>query len=139
MKQITSFSVDWYDCGLCCAFDKTHERTTIYLRKKLIKVEKFNGLDELLSKEEYIVGGSDINEFFSFVNKTDSNNEWEKDYVVHVCDGSRWIMRLRYSDKTVKTVEGTVEKPDKGREIVKMIKNMLSKQMCIEDPVLFGC
>ena len=32
-KKITSFSVDWHDCGLCNPLDKVHERTTIYLRK----------------------------------------------------------------------------------------------------------
>ena len=139
MKQITSFSIDWYNCGLCCAFDIVHEKTTIYLRKNLIKIEKFNGLNDLISKEEYFVQRDSINDFFDFINKTDLSNAWKNDYSVMVCDGSRWEMRLRYSDRTVKLIKGTVDKPDKGRKIEKMIKDMLPDEECIEDPVLFGC
>ena len=139
MKRITSFSIDWYNCGLCNSLDIVHERTTLYLSKKLIKSEKFNGLDELLGKEEYFVCSESINDFFDFISKMDSNNEWKKDYTVVVCDGSRWEMRLRYSDRTGKLIVGTVEKPDKGRKIEKMIKDMLSNEKCIENPILFGC
>lgn len=139
MKQITSFSIDWHDCGLCSSLDKVHERITIYLRKKLIKLEKFNGLDELLGKEEYFVCSKSVNDFFDFINEMDLNNEWKKDYTVMVCDGSCWEMRLRYSDRTIKLIIGTVEKPDKGAKIVKMIKDMLFDKKCIETPMLFGC
>ena len=139
MKQITSFSIKWYTCGLCCGLDKVREKTTVYLRKNLIKIEKFNGLDELLSKEEYFVLRDNINNFFDYINKIDLNNEFEKDYTVMVCDGSRWEIRLRYSDKTVKLIKGTVEKPEKGREIEKKIKDMLLNVKCIEMPILFGC
>ena len=139
MKQITSFSIDWYNCGLCNPLDKVRERTTVYLRKKMIKLEKFNGLDELLGKEEHFVCSESISDFFDFINKTDLQNGWKNDYSVIVCDGSRWEMRLRYSDRTVKVIRGTVDKPDKGRKIEKMIKDMLLDKACIEDPVLFGC
>lgn len=139
MKQITSFSIDWHDCGLCSSLDKVHERITVYLRKQLIKLEKFNGLDELLGKEEYIIYSESVNDFFDFISRMDLNNEWKKDYTIMVCDGSRWEMRLRYSDRTVKLIIGTVEKPDKGRKIEKMIKDMLSNEKCIESPILFGC
>ena len=139
MKQITSFSIDWHDCGLCNPLDKVHERTTVYLRKKLIKLEKFNGLDELLGKEEYFVCSESINDFFTFIGKMDLNNEWKNDYTVVVCDGSQWKMRLRYSDRTVKLIVGNVEKPDKGRKIEKMIKDMMHSKKCVEKPILFGC
>ena len=95
MKQITSFSIDWYDCGLCNPLDKVHEKTTIYLRKNLIRIENFNGLNELLSKKEYFVNRDDINDFFDFINKMDSGNEWKNDYSVMVCDGSTWEMLFR--------------------------------------------
>ncbi len=139
MKQITSFSIDWHNCGLCSSLDKVHERITVYLRKKLIKLEKFNGLGELLSKKECFVCSDSVNDFFDFISMMDLNNEWEKDYTVMVCDGSRWEMRMRYSDRTVKLILGTVKKPDKGRKIEKMIKGMLSDGKCIEIPMLFGC
>ena len=137
-KQITSFSIDWHDCGLCCAFDKVREKTTIYLRKNLIKIEKFNGLNDLLGQGKYFVSREDISELFDFINKMDSNNNWKDDYRVMVCDGSIWEMKLRYNDKTVKVIKGTVEKPDKGRKIEKMIKDMLFNE-CIEEPILFEC
>lgn len=139
MKQITSFSIDWHDCGLCCALDKVCEKTTIYLRKNLIKIEKFNGLNILLSKEEFFANRELINDFFDFINDMDANNNWKEDYSVMVCDGSQWEMKLRYNDKTVKHIKGTVVKPDKGRKIEKMIKGMLSDERCIETPILFGC
>ena len=105
----------------------------------MIKLEKFNGLDELLGKEEYFVCSESINDFFDFIGKMDLNNEWKNDYTVVVCDGSQWRMRLRYSDRTVKLIVGNVEKPDKGRKIEKMIKDMMPNKKCIEKPILFGC
>ena len=138
-KQVTSFSIDWYDCRLCCALDKVHEKTTIYFRKNLIKIEQFNGLNVLLGKYEIFANRDDVNEFFDFINKSDSNNSWKDDYSVMVCDGLLWEMRLRYNDRTIKLVKGTVEKPDKGRKIEKMIENMLSNERCVEKPILFGC
>lgn len=137
MKRITSFSIDWYSCGLCSSFDKVHEKTIVYLNKKIIKIEKFNGLGELLTREEYFVLRDNINEFFDFINKIDLSHEWKNDYTVMVCDGWMWEMRLRYSDNTVKLIKGTVEMPAKGRTIKKMIINMLSNE-CIEMPILFG-
>ena len=139
MKQITSFSIDWHHRGLCSSLDKVRERTTVYLRRNLIKSEKFNGSGELLGKEECFVCRESISKFFDFISKTDSNNEWKKDYTVAVCDGSRWEMRLRYSDRTVRLIVGTAKKPDKGIKIEEMIKDMLSDGTCIEMPVLFGC
>ena len=138
-KQITSFSVDWHDCGLCCPSDKVHEKTTIYLRKNLIKVEQFNGMNVLLNKEEYLTSRNDISEFFDFINKMDSKHNWKDDYRIMVCDGSQWEMRLRYSDRTVKLIVGNIEKPDKGRKIEKMINDMLFDKKCINKPILFGC
>ena len=61
MKKITSFSIDWYSCGLCSGDDIVHEKTIVYLNKKLIRIEKFNCLDELLAKEEYFVLSDKIN------------------------------------------------------------------------------
>lgn len=139
MKKITSFSIDWYSCGLCSGDDIVHEKTIVYLNKKLIRIEKFNGLDELLAKEEYFVLSDKINEFFDFVNKIDLNQEWKNDYTVMVCDGWMWEMRLRYSDNTVRLIKGTIEMPAKGRIIKKMIENMLSNEECMEMPILFGC
>lgn len=138
-RQITSFSIDWYRCGLCNPLDKVHEKTTVYLRKRIIKIEKFNGLNELLGKEEYFVPGNHVHNFFDCINKMDLNNTWEKDYSVPVCDGATWEMRLRYSDRTIKLIVGTVEKPDKGQEIESMIEDMLVRAKCIESPMLFGC
>ena len=89
MKRITSFSIDWYSCGICSGFDKAHEKTIVYLNKKLIRIEKFNGLGELLAREEYFVFRDNINDFFDFVNKIDLNQEWKNDYTVMVCD--RWM------------------------------------------------
>ena len=138
-KQITSFSIDWYNCGLCNPLDKVHERITIYLRKNLVRIEKLNGLNDLLSKREYIVHREDMNNLFDVIHQMDSDNKWKKDYSVMVCDGSSWKMRLRYSDRTVKHMMGTVEKADAGSEIEKMIKNMLLRVDCTETPILFGC
>lgn len=137
-NAITSFCIDWYNCGLCCGEDIVREKTTLYLRKKSIKVSKYNGFDEKVEERTYNVLKKDMDSFFEFINRLDSNNEWESDYMVQVCDGSRWEMRLRHCDNTIKLIEGAVEKPVNADKIEKMIINMLNKSMCFDEPILFG-
>lgn len=137
--RITSFSIDWYNWSCCCADDEVHEKTTIYLNKTLIKINKFNGLEELLEEHNCLVSKDNIKNFFQLLESIDQQNKWKQDYCVEVCDGSAWEIRLRYSDRTIKLIKGTIEKPPLGNKIDKCIRDMLLLSHDFADPILFGC
>lgn len=138
-KRITSFSIDWFNWSCCCAYDGVHEKTTIYLNKSLIKIDKYNGLNELIEEQNCLVPKEDIKEFFQLLESIDQQNKWKQDYSVEVCDGSAWEIRLRYSDRTIKFIKGTIEKPPLGNKIDKYIRDMLLLSHDFADPILFGC
>lgn len=137
--RITCFSIDWYNCGCCCVDDNVHERITIYENGSKIKIKQFNGRREVIEEMEYKVPGEKIWEFFSFIHNTMMLRKWNDDYRVEVCDGSEWEMRIKYSDRTVTCIKGTVEKPPLGAEIEKLINQMLESTCCLYEPILFGC
>lgn len=137
MRKITSFSIGWNNCGLCCGEDKVCEITTVNLNKRSVRIEKFNGLNDLLAKEIYIVNQDKINELFEFINKMDVKNRMVCDYSNYVCDGSLWELRLRYNNNEIKLIKGTIDLPYWGKTIKRMIGDMLCEH-CIEIPVLFG-
>ena len=60
--------------------------------------------------------------------------DWNKDYSVPVCDGYRWEVIIRFSDKTTKKVVGTVEPPLNGKLLEKMIYKLVIYE---ENPWLF--
>ena len=50
--RITSFKLDWFDCGLCCVDDVVHECITISRNKKQLVFKQLNGYGGVVSTEE---------------------------------------------------------------------------------------
>ena len=136
--RITSFVIDWYDCGLCSGDGMVHEKTTIYRNRSVIRIQQYNGYNALLAVSEHKVETNGIEELFLLLERMEAKNGWKSDYRVRVCDGWSWEARIRFSDKTVKLVEGTVALPPNGMKIAKKIRALLESSMCLIEPRLFG-
>lgn len=136
--KITSLIIDWYDCGLCCGDSMVHEKTTVYRNRSTIKIQQYNGYKDLLDESEYRVAQNGIEELFLLLERMETKDSWRSDYRVKVCDGWSWEARIRFEDKTIKLVEGTVEIPPNGQKIAKIIHALLEDAMCLIDLHLFG-
>ena len=60
---------------------------------------------------------------FSLLEKAEAEHIFDQSFVVEVCDGSAWDMKLRHSDNKITLIEGTVEYPT----LVKKSKNTYAK------------
>ena len=58
--------------------------------------------------------------------------------MVEVNDGYHWRLLLRYSDKHVRILEGTVAAPNAAKELENCIENLLENQHNMGDVHLFG-
>ena len=105
--KITSFKLNWYDCGLCCADDAVQEELAIYRNNNYMVFKELNGYGVICSCEIIHIDQDRVSEFFDFLEKT--SDKWETDYKVPVCDGSAWEVRMWHSSHKVKKVCGTAE------------------------------
>lgn len=137
-KQIKSFSIDWYNCSCCTADSIVHERITLYLNKAVIKLQSYNGYKELVEEQTIPVSENDIKGLFDYIQYV-ALDKLQQNYRVEVCDGSEWVLKLRYSDRTITAIQGTVEKPSICDEIEKKINKLLFEAKSFADPILFGC
>ena len=135
--KITSFKLNWYDCGLCCADDAVQEELTIYRNNNYMVFKELNGYGVIRSCEIIHIDQDRVSEFFDFLEKT--SDKWETDYKVPVCDGSAWKMRMWHSSHKVKTICGTVEYPPHGQEIEEFLRTFVAEEKSLIDPKLFGC
>lgn len=120
-KKITSIIIINTSWGLIIGDEISEEVLTIY-RKGKIRHQLYNRQSDKPAREyEYDVASSDINSFFKSLTDIFRVNEWEADYSVDVCDGWHWELKIRYSDNTIKKIEGTVEPPPKGELLKKYI------------------
>lgn len=136
---ITSFELNWFNCGMCCADEVIHEKIVLYRRKKRIVLKKYNGWKEEVLSTNVIVDKTDIENFFKLLEQLDEKSKWESDYRVDVCDGSEWELKLRYNDNRIKKIQGTVKPPPNAKRLESSILLMLEKARCVETPILFGC
>jgi len=91
MKKITSLKIDWYDNGLTCADFIVHQVISVYRNKKAIIYNGFNGISkEPQEHEVYPMQPELCEQLFMLLEKAETNQEFEKDYRVEVCDGSAW-------------------------------------------------
>ena len=137
-KKITSFSIDWYNCSCCTADSVVHEKTTLYLNKAIIKIQSYNGYKEIVEEQTISVSKNEIKGLFNYIQYV-AFDKLQQDYRVEVCDGSEWVLNLRFSDRTITAIQGTVEKPSICDEIENKIKKLLFEAKCFADPILFGC
>ena len=140
MNRITSLQIDWYDNGLTCGDSIVHQVTSVYRNKKQIIYRGYNAISK--EPQETFTAPMDATQceaLFSLLEKAESANDFDHDFVVRVCDGWAWDMRLRHSDKSITLVEGTVEYPTHGEEIEKYIRTALDQALILNEPMIFGC
>ena len=135
--KITSFKLNWYDCGLCCADDAVQEELAIYRNNNYMVFKELNGYGVIRSCEIIHIDQDRVSEFFDFLEKT--SDKWETDYKVPVCDGSAWEVRMWHSSHKVKKVCGTVEYPPNGKKIEEYIHSFIMDGKSLIEPTLFGC
>ena len=135
--KITCFKLNWYDCGLSCADSVVQEEVTIYRNKGYMVFKELKGYGVICSCEIIHIDNDKVREFFDFLERT--YDEWENDYIVEVCDGSRWEVRMWHSSHKVRKVCGTVEYPPHGKKIKKYIRSFIEDSQSIIAPALFGC
>ena len=135
--RITSFKLDWFDCGLCCVDDVVHERITIGRNKKQLVFAQLNGYGSVVGTEEIGIAPHLVEEFFAFLEQAEG--QWETDYRVEVCDGSSWEVLIRYSTHKTKKILGTIDYPPCGPEIEKFIATVIEQAESLADPIMFGC
>lgn len=135
--KITSFKLNWYDCGLCCADDAVQEELAIYRNNNYMVFKELNGYGVIRSCEIIHIDQDRVSEFFDFLEKT--SDKWETDYKVPVCDGSAWEVRMWHSSHKVKKVCGTVEYPPNGKKIEEYIHSFIMDGKSLIEPILFGC
>jgi hypothetical protein len=135
--RITCFKLNWYDCGLSCADSVLNEEITIYRNNSCMVFKQLNGYGVVCSCEIIHVEQDRLQKFFGFLEQT--YNEWESDYMVEVCDGSRWEVRMWHSSHKVKKVCGTVEYPPHGKKIERFIRSFIDAGNGAFEPILFGC
>lgn len=135
--RITSFKLNWYDCGLCCADDMVQEEIIIHRNDNLLVYKGLNGYGVTCSCELIHIESKAAEEFFTFLQ--DTCGEWESDYGVEVCDGSEWKVRMWHSSHKVTKICGTVEYPPHGKEIEQYIRSFIKDGKSHISPNLFGC
>ena len=135
--KITTFKLNWYDCGLCYADDVVQEEIIVYRNDNLLVFRELNRYGVICSCELIHIDSEAVNEFFSFLQ--DAGGEWKSDYKVEVCDGSEWKVRMWHSSHKVTKICGTVEYPPHGKKIEKYIRSFINDGKSLIDPKLFGC
>ena len=65
--KITSFKLNWYDCGLCCADQMVQEEITVYRNNNLMVFKELNGYGVICSCEIIHVENNKVEEFFDFM------------------------------------------------------------------------
>lgn len=137
LNRITSFRLEWYDFGLCCADDVVQERITISRNKKQLVFEQLNGYGNVVSTEEIRIETPLVEDFFDFLEEADG--QWETDYRVEVCDGSSWEVLMRDSTHQTRKICGTIDYPPCGPEIEKFIIKVIEEDESLATPIMFGC
>ena len=74
--KITSFKLNWYDCGLCCADDAVQEELAIYRNNNYMVFKELNGYGVIRSCEIIHINQDRVKEFFDFLEKTSDKSEF---------------------------------------------------------------
>ena len=140
---LSSFSLDWYSCGLNDGSEPVHERIKVYQNRNRIDWRQYDGNKNVLKHRLFHISSKEkrtlfrlFREIFGEYNGFEKRNKLN--YCVDVCDGSEWEIRVRYSSTPDKHIRGNVEMPPYGRQIEEAIKEILSGYDCDVDPVFFG-
>ncbi len=140
MSRITSLQIDWYDNGQTCVEWIVHQVVSVSRNKKQITYIGYNGISRE-PQETFSVpmDAAQCETLFSFLEKAECAGDFRNDFVVEVCDGSAWSMKLRHSDRRITVTEGTVYYPTHGKEIEQYIRTAFEATRVLVEPVIFGC
>ena len=140
MSKITSLQIDWYDNGETCGEWIVHQTVSISRNKKQITYNGYNGISRE-PQETFSVpmDAAQCEALFSSLEKAECAGDFRNDFVVEVCDGSAWSMKLRHSDRRITVTEGTVYYPTHGKEIEQYIRTAFDAARILVEPVIFGC
>ncbi len=115
--MITSVVLEWFDCSCHYVYDLSRSKITIYKNSRRIVYEEFDGLDNVLKRQEGVFSLNSGVAFFSLMDEKNLKITRKLDYCVEVVDGSAWCLKLRHSNHMVQTIKGTVELPPCGRQV----------------------
>ena len=139
MSRITSLQIDWYDNRLTCGEFVVHQIISVYRNKNLITYRGFNEIcKEPLESFDISMDRTQCEELFLLLERAEAAKDFEQDFIVHVCDGSAWDMKLRHSDNRIKLIRGTVESPTHGEIIEKYIRTAIDQAFILCEPMIFG-
>jgi len=132
MSILTSIKIINTASGLCSENEATKHIITVFRIGK-IKHQIYNRIERKpLYEDIYKANKQRCEDFFVFLEKAVEG--WESNYSVEVCDGYYWDCYLRYSDRLVRVVKGTVQPPPEGEEIEKQIMKLVKFD---EEPWIF--
>lgn len=83
---------------------------------------------------KYKVSDNKIKEFFRKLITDVKVLQWDDDYSIFVCDGYHWDVIIKFSDKSIKKISGTVEPPENSKVLEEMIYKLVKYE---EEPWLF--
>lgn len=133
-RTITSIKIMQQSWG-CISFDEISKSLFKISKTGKIVVSFFNSdLKKPIKTSEYKVSKNNVKEFFTKLITDVKILEWNDDYSVPVCDGYHWDVIIRFSDKSIKRVQGTVEGPTNGKLLEEMIYELAKYE---KDPWLF--
>ena len=133
--RITSIQFNYWASGPFDPHEIVAQKVAVY-RRGLIKQQLFDGMSEEPKQAvEYPLDKRIADEFFTLLENDIKAHEWADDYSVFVCDGWSWRCKIRLSDRTVKTIKGTVEAPPEGEKVAKMVKKLVKFKY---RPLIFG-
>ena len=140
MGRITSLQIDWYDNGLTCGDFIVHQVVTVYRRQNQIKLRGYNAICKYPQQAFDIpMESTQCEALFGLLERAEASGDFDQDFIVEVCDGSAWDMRLRHSDKHITLISGTVVYPAYGEEIENYIRTAIDQAHIPIDPMIFGC
>jgi len=140
MGRITSLQIDWHDNGLTCGESIVHQVISVYRRQKQIKYRGYNAISEEPQQAfDILMDTAQCESLFSLLEKAEDTGDFEQEFIVEVCDGSAWDMRLRHSDNHINLISGTVVYPTHGEEIEQYIREAIDQACILTDPMIFGC
>lgn len=136
--MITSFCIEWHNWNeIRCVYDLATEITKVYRRKRLLTTGQYNAVGNPFITKSLVLSNEDCDRIFTLVESIVAEAE-NHSYLEPVDDGYYWRLLIRYSDKHVQIIEGTVAAPATAKELEEVIEQLLRVQVYKGDVHLFG-
>lgn len=133
-KRFTSLIIKHDSWGLLAPNEDSSHELNIH-RLGVVHHCIYNGACKKPSREyKYNVDKDEIENFFIYLENKININNWDQDYSLDVCDGYHWTIKVRYSDRSIKKIEGTMEPPPGGEKLERQINKIIP---FIEKPWVF--